>query len=272
MPGAQTLPPRAGRAPEGSVAAVEGLLVLRDSPVHRLPAHTKLVSLVAFVLLVVLTPAGSWTAYAGYAALITLVVALARVPVRIVARRSLVEAPFVLFALVLPFVATGPTVAVGPMSLSEAGLVGAGTLLARATLGVVAAIVLAATTDPRELLAGLERLRLPGVLVAIVSFMVRYVAVVFEDLQRVRIARESRGGAGGGAGRLAAVAGGAATLFVRAFERGERVQKAMLARGYAGRMPALTDDGARPAQWVAAASLPLAAAAVLAASLARGLA
>ena len=270
MPGAQTLPSRAEPARErpATPIAVEGLLVVRDSPVHRLPAHTKLVALVAFVLVVVLTPAGSWTAYAGYAALIALVAALARVPARVVARRSLVEVPFVVFALALPFVAAGPTVSLGPVSLSVDGLVGAGTLLARATLGVVAAIVLAATTDPRELLAGLERLRLPAVLVAIVSFMVRYVAVVVEDLQRVRIARESRCGASGRTGRLAAVAGGAATLFVRAFERGERVQKAMLARGYAGRMPALADDGARRRQWAAAASLPLAAAAVLTMSVA----
>lgn len=247
----------------GGDAAVEGLLVLRDSPVHRLPAHAKLVALVAFVLVVVATPAGIWGALAAHAALLALTVALARVPAGIVARRMVVEVPFVVFALLLPFVALGPRVAVGPLTLSEAGLVGGGTLLAKATIGVVAAILLAATTPPRDLLAGLDRLRLPRTLVAILSFMVRYVAVVAGDLQRMRIARASRGEVGGRAARLAAVAAGAGSLFVRSYERGERVHHAMLARGYAGRMPALAARPARPAEWAAAGALPLAGAVAL---------
>ena len=54
----------------------------------------------------------------------------------------------------------------------------------------------------RDLLAGLERLRLPATLVAILSFMVRYLSVVSDDLQRMRIARESRGYSGGRVGQL----------------------------------------------------------------------
>ena len=174
----------------------------------------------------------------------------------------LVETPFVVFALVLPFVATGPRVEVAGIGLSRAGLEGGGTLLARATLGVVAAIVLAATTAPRDLLAALERLRLPRVLVAILSFMVRYASVVSGDLQRMRVARESRGYTGGRVGHLAAVAAGAGSLFVRTYERGERVHLAMLARGYTGRMPTLAGARATPAQLLRCAVLPLAAVAV----------
>jgi len=247
----------------GSGQAMDGLLVLRSSPVHDLPAHAKLVALVAFVLVVVSTPSGAWRAFAAYALLLVAVVVPARVPARVVARRMLVETPFVVFALALPFVATGPQVQVGPLRLSQAGLLGGGTLLAKATLGVVAAIVLAATTRPRDLLAGLERLRLPAVLVAILSFMVRYLSVVSGDLHRMRVARESRGDTRGRVRQLAAVAGGAGSLFVRSYERGERVHQAMLARGYAGRMPSLSAAAATTTDWVRCAMLPLAAAAVL---------
>lgn len=261
--------PATSRAGARPGTATEGLLVLADSPVHRLPAQAKLLALVAFVLVVVMTPAGAWAAYAGYGVLIGLVTAVAHVPGGLVARRCLVEAPFVVSAALLPFVATGPTVTVGPLSLSWTGLVGAGTLMAKASLGAVAAIVLAATTEPRHLLAGLERLHLPAALVAVMSFMVRYVTLVVGDLQRVKIARESRGATAGLAGQLGAVAGGAASMFIRSYERGERVQTAMLARGYTGRMPLLADPGATRAQWASAASLPLAAAVVLLASVTR---
>lgn len=249
-----------------SATETDGLLVPRDSPVHRLPAHVKLVALVAFVLAVVATPAGAWPALAAHTALVLLVVAIAAIPPALVVRRAVVEVPFVAFALLLPVVATGPRVGVGPLHLSEAGLVGGGTLLAKASVGVVAAIVLAATTAPRDLLAGLHRLRLPGVLVAILGFMVRYLAVVGGDVRRMRIARRSRGEAG--RPRLAGVAAAAGTLFVRSYERGERVHLAMLSRGYAGRMPTLAAAPARPAQWATALALPAAAVAVLAAHLA----
>ena len=241
----------------------DGLLVLVDSPVHRLPAHGKILALLGFVLVVVATPAGAWWAFVAYAVMLLFTLGLARVPVRIVGRRMVVEVPFVLFALLMPFVATGPRLEVLGLSLSRVGLIGGGTMGAKATLGVVAAIVLAATTGPRELLAGLERLRLPAVLVAILSFMIRYISVVSGDLQRMRVARESRGYTGGRLGHLAAVAAGAGSLFVRSYERGERVHLAMLARGYSGRMPAFATTGTRAVDWVQCSALPLVALGVL---------
>ncbi len=242
--------------------ATDGLVVAADSPVHRLPAHGKLVALVAFVLVVVATPAGTWWAFGAYAVLLAAVLAVARVPLPVVGRRMLIETPFVVFALLLPLVAAGPQVEVLGLSLSRDGLVGGGTLLAKGTLGVVAAITLAATTGSRELLAGLERLRMPATLVAILSFMVRYVSVVSGDLQRMRVARDSRGYTGGRLGHLKAVAAGAGALFVRSYERGERVHLAMRARGYTGRMPALS-GGASAAELARCAVLPVAALAVL---------
>jgi cobalt/nickel transport system permease protein len=234
----------------GAGHPADGLLVPVDSPVHRLPAHVKIVSLVCFVICVVSTPSRVFWAFGVYAALVVTGVVLATLPAATVLRRLAVETPFLVFALLLPFVARGPQTDVLGVSLSDAGVLGAWNLLAKGTLGVVAAIILSATTAPRELLTGLERLRLPRTLVAILSFMVRYVSVVSGDLQRMRVARESRGYAGGGAGHLKAVAAGAGSLFVRSYERGERIHLAMVARGYSGAMPALSTRAARRDEWL----------------------
>lgn len=241
-----------------------GLYVPRDTRVHALPAHPKVLATVAFVAVVVATPPGWWGAMAGHAVLITAVLAVARVPVAVVLRRMLVETPVVVFAVLMPFVATGPRVEVLGASLSSAGLVGGATLLAKATLGVLAGITLAATTTARDLLAGLDRLGLPRQLLMIASFMVRYASVVTGDLQRMRIARLARGFTGGQLGHLRVEAAGAGALFVRSYERGERVHRAMLARGYTGRMPGLGSAAAGPRQWATAAVLPLAAGLVVA--------
>ncbi|QWC85925.1 cobalt ECF transporter T component CbiQ [Nocardioidaceae bacterium] len=204
----------------------------RGSPVHRAPAHLKLPALFAFVLVVVATPGAWWPAFGAYAAALVALAAVARVPARHLAPRMLVETPFVVFAVLVPFVAPGEQVQVLGLSLSRPGLADAGELLATATLGVLASLVLASTTTPRELLAGLERLRLPATLLLITSLMLRYVEVVAGDLGRMRTALAARGVDGGSPRHWPTLARCVGALFIRSYERGERVHLAMLSRGY----------------------------------------
>ena len=119
----------------------------------------------------------------------------------------------------------------------EAGLWAAFGIVVKGSLGVLATVVLASTTSIPDILSGLERLRVPPVLVAITAFMIRYGDVVTDDLRRMRIARESRADDPRWIWQARAVASTAGTLFVRSYERGERVHQAMLARGYVGSMP-----------------------------------
>ena len=241
--------------PVRPLARGDGLLLPTGSPVHRLPAQTKLAALPAFAACVVAVPAGSWWALATCAALLLAVVALCRLPVAVVARRMVVEAPVVVFALLLPLVATGPRVDVLGLELSRAGLLGGGTLLVKASLGVLAAVVLAATTSSRDLLAGLERLHLPRPMVAILTFAVRYSTVLVQESRRLQVALAVRGG-GRRLRHLRAVAGCAGALFVRGYERGERVQRSMVVRGWTGAVPVLGSAPATARQWATAGSLP----------------
>ncbi|MFV2173464.1 cobalt ECF transporter T component CbiQ [Actinomadura sp. LOL_016] len=235
------------------------LYLPRDSPVHRLLPHCKLVAVLAFTLLVVATPRERMWAFGGYALLLAAVAVAARVPFATIARRVVIEVPFVAFAFLMPFVASGERVTVLGLRLSEDGLWGAWNILAKGTLGVLASILLAATTEPRLLLLGLERLRLPRLIVQIAGFMLRYGDVVAAELGRMRVARASRGFEARDVRATGVLARSLGALFLRSYERGERVHLAMVSRGYDGRMPVLHDVGATPVQWSAAAALPLAA-------------
>ena len=62
-----------------------------------------------------------------------------------------------------------------------------------------------------------------------------------------------------GTRRSSFLAGGVGALFVRSFERGERVHLAMRSRGYTGRMPLLSTQGATSAQWLEGLTISLAA-------------
>ncbi len=207
------------------------------SVVHRAPAHVKLLALLAYTLVVVASPREAWLLYAGYAALLLGVVAASRVPPLYLAKRMVVEVPFVVFALLMPFVATGPRTEVLGLTVSEPGLVAGGALLVKGSLGVLASLTLAATTEPTELLRGLERLRVPDVIVQIAGFMIRYLDVVTAELGRMLVAMRSRGCNPRSPRHWPTLARSLGALFIRSYERGERVHLAMVSRGYTGTLP-----------------------------------
>jgi len=227
-----------------------------DSAVHRLAPQCKLGAVLAFILIVVTTPPTSFWAFGGYAALLAVVATIACVPFTAVVLRMVVEVPFVAFAVLLPFISRGERVDVLGFSVSESGMLGAWNILAKASLGVVASILLAATTEPRTLLLGIERLHMPAQMVQIMQFMFRYTDVISSEMHRMRIARESRAFQSRDIRQLKVVAQSAGALFIRSYERGERVHLAMLSRGYDGTMPAVIDIRASRASWAAAVTLP----------------
>lgn len=240
-----------------------------DSPVHRVPAEVKIVCLVVFVFAVVATPRETFWPYAVYAVVLLGVWHIAAIPVTWIAPRLLIEAPFVVLAVLLPFTEGGDRIHIAGVDLSVTGLWAAWGIVIKGTLGVAASLTVAATTSARELPAALSRLGVPNLVTSILVLMIRYVDLLSAEAARMRKARLSRGDSARFLHQAGAVARGVGALFLRSYERGERVYAAMLSRGYDGRVPDLAAVGARPraaaAQW-AAALVPAAIAVTVAAS------
>jgi cobalt/nickel transport system permease protein len=230
----------------------ERLYLHRHTPVHRLPAHLKIVAAVAFVSVGVATPITRWEAFVWFGIILVVVLSAARIPCMTVLRRATIEVPFIAFAALMPFFGTGETVDVGPFTLYRDGLEAAASIVAKGTTGVLVAIALSATTPARDLVRGFERLRMPSVLVQILSFMIRYVNVVNSEVERMRIARASRGFEARGIRAWPVLARAAGALFIRSYERGERVFLAMTSRGYDGRMPGTEQRAVTARQWCTA--------------------
>lgn len=237
-------------------AHVHALYVHGTSRVHALDAHVKVAAMLLFVLAVVATPREAFGAYGVHAILLAGAIGSARIPAGFLARRLLVLIPFVMFAFFLPFLGGGARTGVLGLSLSTEGLWGAWTILVKATLGVTASIVMAATTEVPDILQGLDRLRAPRLITAIAGFMIRYLDVVLGEMHRMRIAMLSRGYDPRWIWQGGALATSAGALFIRSYERGERVYQAMVARGYEGQMPALTVGSTSPGVWIRALALP----------------
>ncbi|GAB7048079.1 cobalt ECF transporter T component CbiQ [Catenuloplanes indicus] len=226
------------------------------SPIHRLAPEVKIAATVAITVAVVATPREAVWAFGVHTLIVVALAATARVPAGWLAKRSLVETPFVLLALLMPFAVAGEKVDWHGLQLSVEGLYGGFNLLVKGTLGVLVALILAATTSTRDIIVGLDRLHCPPVLTQIATFMLRYLDVLADEARRMRTARLARGDDPRFLWQLRGFASGVGALFLRAFERGERVYLAMLSRGYTGSLPQ-AGGGASAAEWAAAATVPL---------------
>ncbi|GAF79388.1 unnamed protein product, partial [marine sediment metagenome] len=235
----------------------------RDSLIHRLDPRTKLITTLFFIVAVVLTPPDRWQAFALYFILIVTLLLLSRVPPLYVLKRSLVIMPFVLLiAIFIPFFKEGEVAGSynlwqWQVTVTYSGLQVFWNILAKAWLSILGLILLTSTTRFSHLLKGLEQLRLPRVMVMLLSFMYRYLFVLVDEVMRMKQARDSRSFGGGRWRRLRTIGNMIGTLFIRSYERGERVYAAMVSRGFDGRIRTLESLAFRQTDAVFGISLGL---------------
>jgi cobalt/nickel transport system permease protein len=201
-----------------------------------------------------------WALGVAFAAL-TLASLIARLgPLRLV-RGAFIAAPFMLIAL--PVIFTNPldpigTIDIGPLTLtiSAEGLRIFTTVALKSWLSVQAALLLTYTTPFHDILDAMRELRVPRIFVAIIGFMYRYLAVLGDEAQRLMRARASRSaepedGRGGGsiAWRAQVTGNLVGSLFLRTYERSERIYAAMQARGFEGSFRHMELRAVRRGEW-----------------------
>ena len=191
-------------------------------PLHSLDARSKIGSLLVFLIAISTTPAGSQIAFAAYAALTLAAMAASRLPLGGLLRRA---------ALVLPFSATFAVV-----TWWSGDPLRAWALAEKSFLSGLAALLLIATTPFASVLAAFETVGAPRVVILVIQFLYRYLFVISEQAQHMRLAAKSRHGAGSAGTMLfSASAGALGVLFARSWERADGIYQAMLARGFSGR-------------------------------------
>ncbi|MBX9583194.1 MAG: cobalt ECF transporter T component CbiQ [Gemmataceae bacterium] len=163
--------------------------------------------------------------------------ALARLPGRWVRVRLAVFAvAAVPFLVVLPFTLDGPGREVGPVRVSERGVVSGLAVLCRSLAIGSLVLVLVGTAPLHRTFAAAAKLRVPGVLVLLALLAYRYTFLLADELRRMRTAARVRGF------RPAATRHGyrtvghlAGAVLVRGADRADRVAEAMRCRGFDGR-------------------------------------
>lgn len=189
------------------------------SALHARDARIKAVALLVYLAAVATTRPLSWTAGACYAALALAAVIAARLPVGGVLLRA---------AAVLPFSASFAV-----FSWMAGDRAQAASLAAKSYLSAVAVLVTVGSTPIAALLRGVESLGAPRPLTLTLQFLYRYLFVVSEQAQHMRLAAQCRGSQGR-SWSFRGAAGAVAALFARSYARADGIHRAMLARGFSG--------------------------------------
>jgi cobalt/nickel transport system permease protein len=200
----------------------------------RLDARLKLIAALAFVAFAVAAPIGSWNWLGVEGFVLALIIGVSGIPPRDLARRYLT------FLVLIGFLAF--LIAINHPARAENGLaVVVLSILIKNSLAILAMLVLAGVTSFQAIVVALHKLGLPIVLVGTLGFMERYRYVISEELTRMMTARRARTFNRRGTLSLGQTGGLIGLLFLRAFERAERVHGAMVARGWEGTLHRLDD-------------------------------
>ena len=166
-------------------------------------------------------------------------------------KQSLMILPFAaLIGIFNPFLDKTVAFTIGEIPVSR-GWVSFISILLRGMLAMQAIIILIESSGFTGICRALREMRVPAFLTDQLQFIYRYISVLLLEALSMRRAREARGF---GRKRYPLKTWGVMTgqLFLRSIERAERINRAMLARGFNGTMPSFTTYGKKisPFNWV----------------------
>jgi cobalt/nickel transport system permease protein len=197
------------------------------SPIHALDPRVKILTLLIFLIVLATTAANAVLPLTIYASLLLAGMLIAGLPPGTLLFRALAVLPFSLTFGLISWLAGDSLRAIG--------------LIEKSYLSSVAVLLVVGTTPLPRLLSGLESLGTPRLLVLVAQFLHRYLFVISEQAQHMRLAAAARQGKPGvrRRSRFRAAAGALAVLFAHSYYRAEGINRAMLARGFSGRFPLL---------------------------------
>lgn len=234
-----------------------------SSPIHDLDPRFKILAAVVLIIAVVVGAPMRPLEFALCLALLAALTVLARVPLGSLLARSALVLPIAgSIALFAPLgqVATWTWAGVQQAYVENLDVIWA--IVSKAWLSAYTVLLVSATTPTPRLFAALRALRVPTIFITMLTFLYRYIDVLGDQLRSLRRSVASRGWNVRGWRLIVLYGNLAGSLFVRAYERGERIYAAMLSRGYDGTLPTGETMTAAPADYLVLAMSVLVAAAL----------
>jgi len=208
-------------------------LAYQDTVIHRLDPRTKLISTIAFVVMVVSFPKYEVIRLAPLFLFPALMLTLGDIPFRFIAKKVIIVSAFALFVGIFNPLFDRHTFTIMEGVQVSAGWLSLLSILIKFLLTISSALLLVATTSFPGVCRAMRKLGMPAVFTSQLIFLYRYLFVLMEETMRLVRARDIRSFDGKGTGMKTFIRL-IGTLFIRTVERAERVHIAMLCRGFQG--------------------------------------
>lgn len=216
-----------------------------DSPVHRLDPRVKLLATLAFIVVVMSFDRYQVQALLPFALYPVALFGLSGVPARPLVVAMLAASPFAIMVGAFNPIFDRQMMLIFLDVEISGGWVSFASILFRFALTVSAALLLVATTGMYRVCMALERLWVPRVFVLQLLFVYRYLFVLGEEA--ASISRAVRLRSFGRRTTIALFGRLAGSLLLRTLDRAQRIHRAMVARGFDGRIRFLGVLSMRPA-------------------------
>jgi cobalt/nickel transport system permease protein len=224
---------------------------------NRLAVHTRLICIFLLVFAIALTPIGRWWTWALYGAMALPILYWSQVDLRMLSKRMAIEFAFISVILLGTLFRGGGQILWqwGWLQITTNGLMILGSVSIKAFLSLLLLNILTLSISIPLLLQALVTLKMPALLVSIFASMYRYIGVLTNEFKAMHRAATSRNFAPQNLynhqrddrpwqrqvlGNMLGV------LFIRTYDRGDRIYQAMLARGYQG-IPLMNESS--PVNW-----------------------
>lgn len=203
---------------------------------NKLHPQVQVAGILLLVCAIALTPNFRWYTWAIYGVAGLAVFAIAKVPLQRLVKQLALEWVFVCtIALGAIFNPQGTILwQWGWLQITTTGLLIFASVLIKALLSLLLINVLVLTLAIPDLLAALGGLGVPPLFLAIAASMHRYLTVLLDEFQVMQRAAAARNLTGAQHWRRIVAGNMIGALFIRTYERGNRIYQAMLARGYQG--------------------------------------
>ncbi len=194
----------------------------RKSFLHSLDPRVKFIIAIIIILNIITTGNNDYISFLIYFFIIIILILISNVPLGYIFSRSLVIIPFVLL------------ISIFNIFFREDGIIIFYNIAIRTFLSILSMILLSSTTDFVSLLKGLERMKIPDIFIQMLSFMFRYLFVIMDEMLKLKMARDTRYFGGRIINQIKVFGNIIGVLFIRSYERAERIYNSMLARGFNG--------------------------------------
>lgn len=216
-----------------------------DSIMRSLDPRSKIIAFLSIILCMIMTPITRIKDFGLYFLLILAIISFSKITSWQILKRVFVLISFVFFiAMFVPFLKEGTvcwSLKIGPWELpvTDEGIRTFLNVIIKSGLSLLLLVVASLTTAFPDFLKGLEMLRMPKILVMLMSFMYRYIFVLLEEAKKLMRARSLRYFGYRYREQFRVIGYMVGVLFIRTFERAERVYGAMVVRGFGGEIPSV---------------------------------